>query len=147
MLQRTSITTLFLYCLIVPLGSSCGKFINDAVMYFAISRMKEPHSVLLFDLWSSWETVPSLKEAVANPLPKHVQFGWWSSPVNCYQVHEGGCRWLYMGTANNSKETRHDVQICVIYNMKKQVIKYVAFQKLEVALSGTNLVYSSTPQL
>ena len=36
--------------------------------------------------------------------------------------------------------TRHDMQICVVYNMKKQVLKYMEFQKLIVGLGRTDLV-------
>ena len=50
------------------------------------------HSVLLFGLCSSpGNLLPCPKETVADPLPKHRLFSW-NSPVQCYQVHEGGSR-------------------------------------------------------
>ena len=49
---------------------------------------KHPCSFLMYAVWfgegvSSGEQLPSLKEAVAAPLPKHLLlFGWWSSTVS-----------------------------------------------------------------
>ena len=55
-------------------------------------------------------------------------------------VEDSVCTWV-----QSTIVKRHDVQICVVYNMKEQVLKYVEFQKLEVG--RTDLMYTSTAQL
>ena len=43
-------------------------------------RTNNMHSVLL-SVFVPRQLLPSPKEAVANPQPKQLQFGWWSSLV------------------------------------------------------------------
>ena len=48
--------------------------------------MSDTCSVLLFGLWSSGKLLRSPKVTVADPLPKHLLFGWLCSPVQWYHV-------------------------------------------------------------
>ena len=58
-------------------------------MTLIISTTNDLSLVQLFGLWSShsWTTVFKYK---GGPLPKYLLFGWQCSPVQRYQVFEGG---------------------------------------------------------
>ena len=79
----------------------------------------------MFGLWvlTLGKLLPISKEAVADPVPKHLLFGlvasvfWWS----CYHVLEGGYSWPYMGTVNNSNKTWH--VLISVYNTLEKIFK------------------------
>ena len=77
--------------------------------------MNDPQSVLLFSLWSScsYETVT---KAIADPLSRHLLFGW-SSLV---QLFPSPRRWLYLtlhGTVSTIAAWLACGDICVMDNV------------------------------
>ena len=103
-------TILLLYCGNKAVGKDVlmSNFIHDAiklsyVLYYKQNRLLALSSAVQFvESTLLGRLLQSPTEAVADPLPKHLLFGLWSSSVQCYQVLEGGCSRPYMGTVNNS---------------------------------------------
>ena len=88
-----------------------------------------------------------LQSTVTKSMKEVVDGSTWVQPTIAVRnwnilicVVDSVCTWV-----QSTIVKRHDVQICVVYNMKEQVLKYVEFQKLEVV--RTDLMYTSTAQL
>ena len=77
MFRYTSITNTFPKIMKIDRGSPSRKFVEDAIMLMHVLYYNDPHSVLLFGLWSSHSRgkLPNSKEAVVNPVPKQLRIG------------------------------------------------------------------------